>query len=64
MIIGAVLGIIATLIYWQLMKLCQNCRGQSVLEDDIEDDENQIDNPNKFLFIHANKTYKEDLDQR
>ena len=62
MVLGAVLGVVATLIYWQITKLCQSC--MSPVESADQDQENQaaaiMEDPNKFLFIHSAKIFKED----
>lgn len=51
MCIGAILGVVATLIYYQLSKLCTNCREGNNADHDLENQRRQAlpDDPNVWI---------------
>ena len=64
MVLGAILGVLATIIYYQVARFCQQYRQQSrsMRIQDIENSNTtcsseQLEDPNKYLF---KKVFKED----
>ena len=52
-LLGAVLGCLATLMYWQVAKMCQRFRSSFSRNGDEEDPACCLDDPNKHLFLNC-----------
>ena len=66
MLVGAILGIVATIIYYQFARLCQEYRNSSSRRvSDLESaagSTRSLEENNKYLFRQVPKTFKEDTE--
>lgn len=65
MLIGAILGMIATVIYYQFARMCQEYRHatqQHIVDLEQSAPVRSLEDPNKYLFRTVGKNFKEDDD--